>query len=291
MRRPDFKAKITASPAAVSNALTIDVEDYFHGETLQPYVPSSSWSDFEPRVGANVEKLLQLLNAAGTKSTFFVLGWVAERNPDLVEKLHNAGHEIACHGHAHQMIHRQKPDEFREDVRRAKATLEGIIGEKVVGYRAPTFSVMKETLWALDILAEEGFLYDSSIFPIRHDRYGIPDWNRHIQRVELRNNMTIVEAPPATAHIFGMNFPAAGGGYFRLGPVSFFSWAIRRLNASGHPAVLYFHPWEFDPDQPRFPLPPLSRFRNYVNLATTENKLRRLLSSASFTSLRNILSI
>jgi polysaccharide deacetylase family protein (PEP-CTERM system associated) len=267
------------------------VEDYFQVENLRPYVAYDEWARFEPRVERNVEKVLSLFDEFGVKSTFFILGWVAERFPALVRTIHQGGHEIASHGYGHQMIQRQTRDEFRADVRRAKAILEDIIGESVIGYRAPTFSITEQTVWALDVLAEEGYLYDSSIFPVRHDRYGFPRWSRYIEKTPLHNGLSLIEVPPATARLLGVNLPAAGGGYFRLAPLCFFSWAVHRLNQSGQPAVLYLHPWEFDPDQPRFPIPPLSRFRHYVNLASTEKKLRKLLSSASFTRLRDILSV
>lgn len=273
-----------------TNAITFDIEDYFQVETLRPLIEFDDWPRFELRVAQNVYKLLEILDAHGTRATFFVLGWISERTPDVVREIRRHGHEIACHGYAHRMIYEQTPEEFRQDVRRAKAILEDITGEKIVGYRAPTFSITERTLWALDILAEEGFDYDSSIFPVRHDRYGFPDWSRHIEVVKLRNGATITEAPPLTLRCFGLNLPAAGGGYFRLAPLWLSTFAIRRMNSEGHPAVIYLHPWELDPAQPRFPLPLLPRFRHYVNLATTEDKLRRLLASGSFASLCDIIA-
>ncbi|GAB4345870.1 MAG: DUF3473 domain-containing protein [Candidatus Abyssubacteria bacterium] len=274
-----------------SNALTFDVEDYFQVEALRSFAPAEGWESHELRVERNAHTLLNILDPGSVKATFFVLGWLAERLPQMVRAIHERGHEIACHGYAHRMIHEQKPEEFREDVRRAKGILEDLIGEEVIGYRAPTFSITERTLWALDILAEEGFKYDSSIFPIRHDRYGFPAWSRHIEKVELRNGGSIVEAPPLTARVFGMNLPFAGGGYFRLAPLALTMWAIRRMNTQGQPAILYLHPWELDPDQPRFALPPLQRFRHYVNLSSTERKLRRLLLSGSFARLKDILPL
>jgi polysaccharide deacetylase family protein (PEP-CTERM system associated) len=271
----------------VCDSLTFDIEDYFQAESLRPVVDFGAWDRQELRVERNVRRLLAMLDEHDVKATFFTLGWIAERTPRLVREAYESGHEIACHGYAHRMITEQTPEEFREDVRRAKGILEDIIGKEVIGYRAPTFSITKRTLWALDILAEEGFKYDSSIFPVRHDRYGFPSWSRHIERVKLRNGASIIEAPLLTLHAFGMNLPAAGGGYFRLFPLWLSSFAIRRMNSEGHPAILYLHPWELDPDQPRFPLPPLARFRHYVNLASTEFKLRRLLASLSFTRLKD----
>ncbi len=282
---------MTPPSKKVQNCLTIDVEDYFQVETLRPLVGFDEWHSHELRVEKSVHKLLEILDECGVKSTFFVLAWNAERLPHVVREIHSLGHEIACHGYAHRLIYEQTPDEFREDVQRAKAILEEIMGEEVVGYRAPTFSITERTLWALDILAEEGFLYDSSIFPVRHDRYGIPGWTRHIETVKLQNGRTLLAVPPMTARVLGLNLPLGGGGYFRLAPLWISSWAIRRMNAEGHPAVLYLHPWELDPAQPRFPIPPLHRFRHYVNLATTERKLRRLLASGPFTRLRDILPL
>lgn len=275
----------------IVNCLTFDVEDYYQVETFKAYVNFDDWHRYESRVEANVQKILGLLEIYKTKSTFFVLGWIAEHFPTIVRAIQQNGHEVACHGYAHRMISEQTPDEFRHDVRIAKATLENVTGEKVLGYRAPTFSIMERTLWALDILGEEGFQYDSSIFPVHHDRYGIPDWNRHIRTVPLRNGGRITEVPPLTARLLKLNLPVAGGGYFRLAPLWISFWAIRRMNAEGHPAVIYLHPWEFDPAQPRFPIPPLHRFRHYVNLSMTEHKLRRLLAVSSFTRLRDILAL
>jgi len=273
------------------NAITFDIEDYFQVEALRPHVGFEEWESHELRVEQNVHKLLDMLNEHSVKSTFFVLGWIAERERGIIQEIQQLGHEIACHGYAHRMICEQTPEEFREDIRKAKTILEDITGEEVSGYRAPTFSITDKTLWALEILAEEGFRYDSSIFPVRHDRYGIPDWNRHIETVALDNGHSIIEVPPITARVLGLNLPVAGGGYFRLAPLWISSWAVRRMNSEGHPAVIYLHPWELDPGQPRLPIPPLQRFRHYVNLATTEKKLGRLLASSSFTRLRDILAL
>jgi len=273
------------------NVITIDVEDYFQVEAARPFVEFEDWERQELRVEQNVRKLLDMLEARQVKATFFVLGWIAERMPHIVREMRRLGHEIACHGYAHRMISEQSPDEFREDVRMAKAILEDIAREEVLGYRAPTFSITDKTFWALEILAEEGFRYDSSIFPVRHDRYGMPNWSRHIQTVDLQNGHSIIEVPPLTARVLGLNLPVAGGGYFRLAPLWVSSWAIRRMNSEGHPAILYLHPWELDPGQPRLPIPPLQRFRHYVNLAATEKKLSRLLVTGSFVRLKDILSL
>jgi len=274
-----------------SNCLTFDVEDYFQVESMRGLVGFDTWPSREPRVEANVRKLLGILDERGVKSTFFVLGWIAERSPEIVREIHRGGHEVACHGYAHRMITEQTPEGFREDVLKAKGLLEDITGESVMGYRAPTFSVTEKTLRALEILAEEGFLYDSSVFPVRHDRYGIPGWSRRIETLRFGDGKTIIEAPPATARLLGVNLPAGGGGYFRLAPLWLSSMAIRRINAEGHPAVLYLHPWEIDPDQPRLGLPPTAAFRHYVNLGSTERKLRGLLSSFEFARMRDVLGL
>ncbi|RJP75093.1 MAG: DUF3473 domain-containing protein [Candidatus Abyssobacteria bacterium SURF_17] len=275
----------------LTNAITFDVEDYFQVEALRPFIEFDDWPRHELRVEQNVFKLLEILGSNHAHATFFVLGWVAERVPGMVREIQRHGHEIACHGYMHRMIYEQTPEGFRQDVRRAKTALEDIAGNRILGYRAPTFSITRKTLWALDILAEEGFKYDSSIFPIRHDRYGFPEWSPYSESVKLPNGSSIIEAPPLTMRVFGMNLPAAGGGYFRLAPLWFSSLAIRRMNARGYPAIIYLHPWEIDPGQPRFPLPPGSRFRHYVGLASTETKLRRLLRLGSYTRLRDILSL
>ncbi|RJP20688.1 MAG: DUF3473 domain-containing protein [Candidatus Abyssobacteria bacterium SURF_5] len=273
------------------NALTIDVEDYFQVESFKSLVKFESWEQFALRVEANVDRLLAILEEEQIRCTFFVLGWIADRAPQVVRRIHGQGHEVASHGYAHQMVTGQTPGEFRDDIHKAKSILEDITGEGILGYRAPTFSVTRNTFWALDALVEEGFLYDSSVFPVRHDRYGIPDWTQYITRVQLRNGASILEVPPLTAKVLGTNIPLGGGGYFRLAPLWLSRWAILRFNSVGHPAVIYLHPWEIDASQPRFPLPPLQRFRHYVNIETTERKLRRLLAGARFTSVRNVLSL
>jgi polysaccharide deacetylase family protein (PEP-CTERM system associated) len=273
------------------NCITIDLEDYFQVEAMRPFVDFNDWGRHELRLEHNVFRLLELFEVHKVKTTFFILGWNAERLPGVIREIQRQGHEIACHGYAHRLIYEQTQHDFREDIRKAKAILEDITSDRITGYRAPTFSITSKTLWALDILAEEGFLYDSSIFPVRHDRYGLANWNRHIEPVQLRDGHSIIEVPPLTVRILGFNLPAAGGGYFRLTPFWFSSWAIRRMNAEGHPAIVYLHPWEFDPQQPRFPMPLLNRSRHYMNLASTERKLKHLLAMGSFTRLKDILGL
>ncbi len=269
---------------SVVNAISCDLEDYFQVESLRGVVPRERWESMPPRLEHNAERVLALLDEAGVRATFFVLGWCAERLPGLVKRIAEAGHEIASHGYSHLMITEQEPEEFRSDVRRAKALLEDLSGQPVLGYRAPTFSITERTLWAVDILAEEGYAYDSSIFPIRHDRYGIPTAPRHLHVRRGRNGASLVEFPPTTVRVLGCNLPVAGGGYLRLLPVGLVVRALRSVNRQGWPAIVYFHPWELDPEQPRLPVRGLSRFRHYVNLHRTAAKLRFLLARLPFTS-------
>jgi len=277
-----------AAESPVVNAMTIDVEDYFHVSVFDGLVPRADWARLESRVCANTERLLEVLE--GTQGTFFVLGWVAERFPGLVHSIARAGHEIASHGFAHRLVYDQTQRAFREDVRRAKAELESAAQVEVFGYRAPSYSVTPQSLWALDVLIEEGYRYDASIFPIRHDRYGIPVSPRHpylLQR--LAGN--IVEAPASTTRVGPLNLPIAGGGYFRLLPYAWTRWGISRLNdREKRPAIFYLHPWEIDPGQPRLQAGLLSRIRHYRNLDQTEGRLRQLLRDFRFASLKTILT-
>jgi polysaccharide deacetylase family protein (PEP-CTERM system associated) len=233
-------------------------------------------------VCANTERLLELFDSYEVKGTFFVLGWVAERHPQLVQRIAAAGHEVASHGYNHRLVYDQTPKAFRDDVRRAKALLESAGGRPVLGYRAPSYSITPRSLWALDILIEEGYRYDSSIFPIRHDRYGIPVSPRHAYLLE-RPIGVLIEAPGSTTRVGSFNLPIGGGGYFRILPYEWTRWGISRVNRlEGRPAIFYLHPWEIDPDQPRLRAGLLSRFRHYRNLAATESRLRQLLSDFKF---------
>lgn len=275
---------------AIVNAMSIDVEDYFHVSAFDRVVPRDDWDRLESRVVGNTERLLDLFAEFGVRSTFFVLGWVAERHPALVASIADRGHEVASHGYAHRLIYEQTPSAFREDVRRAKRVLEDASGRRVVGYRAPSFSVTTRSLWALDVLADEGHEYDSSIFPIRHDRYGIPDAAREPHRIQCGPH-ALVEVPGSTTRIGAMNLPVAGGGYFRLLPYSWTRWGIRRVNThESRPVVFYLHPWEVDPDQPRFPVGRVTRFRHYRNLERTEQRLRRLLTDFRFDAVDRIVA-
>ncbi len=271
------------------NAVTIDVEEYFQVAAFNGGAPCADWTRFESRVVPAVERLLSLLARHETKATFFVVGWVAKRHPNLVRAIHREGHEIACHGYSHREIREQNRETFREDVRVSKTLLEEITGERVDGYRAPTFSITNETLWALDILVQEGFHYDSSIFPIRHDRYGIPNAERFPSIISGRNGNRIWEFPMSTLRIMGMNLPFSGGGYLRLLPPSVVSWAIESLNRQGQPAVVYVHPWEFDPGQPRIKCSLLTRFRHYHNLSQMSRKFEGLLTRHKFAPVSEVL--
>jgi polysaccharide deacetylase family protein (PEP-CTERM system associated) len=277
-----------ATPSVV-NAMSVDVEDYFQVSAFDAVVSRGSWDRFESRVERNTDRLLQVFADSGVKATFFVLGWIAERHRDLVARIAGAGHEVASHGFGHRLIYDQAREDFREDVRRAKQVLEDAAGREVEGYRAPSFSVTRESLWALDVLLDEGYRYDASIFPVHHDRYGIPDAPREIHRLE-RAGGPLVEVPPSTVHLLGTNLPVAGGGYFRLLPFWWTRWGIARVNrVERRPVIFYLHPWEVDPQQPRLQASALSRFRHYRNLHKTEPRLRALCREFRFTTVRDVL--
>ena len=269
------------------NALSIDVEDYFHVEAFAGEVSPEDWPAFTSRVEGNVERILEMLEKFRCRATFFILGWVAERFPLLVQSIDRSGHEIACHGFAHQHIRRQSPDQFRRDVRRARRYLMEIAQKPVDCYRAPSFSITRNTLWALKILREEGFRIDSSIFPIRHDLYGIPDYERF---PHWRDG--IFEFPPATIRRMHTNFGVAGGGYLRLLPYRMTNRAIRNINEKeGQPAMIYFHPWEIDPHQPRIHAPMRSRLRHYTNLSRMQDKIGRLLRDFRFSTVSEVCNL
>jgi polysaccharide deacetylase family protein (PEP-CTERM system associated) len=274
----------------VVNAMSIDVEDYFHVSVFDGIVPRSGWASMESRVVANTERLLDIFDEFGVRSTFFVLGWVAERHPSLVRRLAARGHEIASHGYAHRLIYDQTREAFRRDVSRAKRLLEDASGCKVAGYRAPSYSITPRSLWALDVLIEEGYEYDSSIFPIRHDRYGIPISARKPYAIE-RAAGVLTEVPGSTTRVGPLNLPVAGGGYFRLLPYGWTRWGISRVNqAERRPVVFYLHPWEIDPDQPRLPAGRLGTFRHYRHLAETESRLRQLLTDFRFDAVDRVVA-
>jgi polysaccharide deacetylase family protein (PEP-CTERM system associated) len=276
--------------AVPCNAMTVDVEDYFQVSAFEAQVSRERWNDFESRVCRNTDRLLELFADHDVTATFFVLGWVADRYPDLVRRIAAAGHEIGSHGYWHRLTYEMSPHEFRADVRQAKAVLEAISGQPVLGYRAPSYSITKQSMWALDVLIEEGHVYDSSIYPIHHDRYGVPDAPRHCHRIE-RASGGIWEMPGSTVRYFGNNLPIGGGGYFRQLPYEWTRRGIRHVNTrEGKPVIFYLHPWEIDPHQPRLHGSVLSRLRHYRNLATTETRLRKLVSEFQFGPLFSLLT-
>lgn len=279
------------SESAPVNALTVDVEDYFQVEAFADVVRRDEWSCWQPRVERNTQRLLDLFASRNVCGTFFILGWVAERYPQMVRDIAAAGHEIACHSYQHHRINTQTPEEFRTDLRRAKRLLEDITGSEVVGYRAPTYSIMRETLWALDILVEEGFRYDSSIFPIHHDRYGVPDAKRHLHIIHCAAG-DIAEFPPSTVRVAGVNFPMAGGGYFRLLPYPLFRWGLRRVNYSERqPVIFMVHTWEVDSEQPVIAGTRMNVWRHRNNLRHTSARLERLLDDFRFAPVRQVLQM
>lgn len=276
------------------NALTIDIEDYFQTTSFDAYVKRNDWDNYQLRVADNTLRILDLLDEFSVKATFFTLGWVAEKKPALIKEIQGRGHEIACHGYEHKLIYMLKPEAFREDTRRAKTVLEDICGKRIDGYRAASFSIIKKSVWALDVLAEEGFAYDSSIYPVTHDIYGMKDYPRFPLQIK-KDFKVITEFPLTTLEIkmFGIKYrlPASGGGYLRLFPARLFKYVINHVNErEKKPAVIYFHPWEFDPAQPRIKADFKSRFRHYVNIETTNRKIRYLLSIFKFAPMKDVLN-
>lgn len=270
----------------VVNGLTIDVEDYYHVEAFQSVIRRENWDGYERRVYNSTLKILDLLARQGIQATFFILGWVAERTPGIVKEIQAAGHDIGSHGYAHQRIYQQTPDEFAADLRRSLDVIEEITGTKVLGFRAPSFSVTKRSLWAIEILQSFGLAYDSSVFPIIHDIYGIPDAPRHPYQIA----QGFWEFPMSTVRILGKNMPIGGGAYFRVFPYWLTRWGIRHLNSAGEPAIVYLHPWELDPGHPRIKTSALNHFRHYANLEKTEARLAALCRDFRFTSLRGLLN-
>ncbi len=259
----------------IVNALTIDVEDYFQVSAMAPYIDRGDWDQRECRVERNIDRILRLLADHNTHATFFTLGWVAERYPDMVRRIVREGHELASHGYGHQRVTDLTEPQFFDDIQRAKALLEDIGGQPVLGYRAPSFSIGADNLWALDTLLRAGYRYSSSIYPVQHDHYGMPD----APRFAYAAREGLLEVPPTTMRVFNRNLPSSGGGYFRLLPYSLSRWMLQQVNRrDAQSAIFYFHPWEIDADQPRVPGINLkTRFRHYVNIGRTEQRLARLL--------------
>lgn len=271
------------------NAMTVDVEDYFQVSAFDSIVRRDSWDSYECRVEANTDRILELFDQKGVKATFFTLGWVAERYPELVRRIVDMGHELASHGWDHIMVTRFTRDQFAEDVRKAKCALEETSGSAVAGYRAPSYSFTRKNDWAHSVLAEEGYQYSSSVAPIKHDLYGIPDAPRF---AHLRADGAVVELPITTTRVIGRNMPCGGGGWFRLYPYSLSKWAINRVHRQDNErAIFYFHPWEIDPDQPRVSgLNLRTRFRHYQNLAQMEGRVERLLGDFEWGTMAQVFS-
>ena len=273
----------------VFNAMTVDVEDFFHVSAFESVISPSQWKDYQPRVDTNTRRLLDLFAKKEVKSTFFVLGWVAERYPDLIKEIHSQGHEVASHGYAHKRVILLSRDEFLQDVKRSKNHLEDLLGEQIIGYRAPSFSIGYSNEWAFEVLAELGFKYSSSTYPVKHDLYGTPDW----PRFAYNRPENIIEIPIPTLRLMGKQIPIGGGGYFRLYPYKLTQKLVfKYLRQEKQPYSFYFHPWEIDADQPRLKNAPLkSRFRHYVNLHRTEAKLIRLLDDFNWSTMRDVYGV
>jgi polysaccharide deacetylase family protein (PEP-CTERM system associated) len=270
--------------------MSVDVEDYFHVEAFAGVVSRESWNQYPCRVVDNCNRLLDIFDCYGVKATFFTLGWVANRFPAIVREIRDRGHELACHGFWHRRVDSLTPAQFRDDTRQACDAIEQAASVRVSGYRAPTWSISHRSLWAFEILREEGFEYDSSIYPIRHDLYGTPGASRYPYAHVCKDGHCLLEFPPATARIAGMNFPAAGGGYLRILPPAYTSWVFTQFERAGRPLVIYLHPWEIDPGQPRIRGPFRARFRHYTNLHRTEKRLHTLLQRYSFGPFRDHLA-
>lgn len=275
--------------AMIRNALTVDVEDYFQVSAFSENINYSDWDNYPLRVEDNTRALLELFDQHKVTATFFVLGWVAERTPGLVREIAACGHEVACHGFSHQLVYNQSPQVFREETLRSKQLLEDIIQQPVYGYRAASYSITERSRWALDIIAEAGFIYDSSIFPVRHDRYGMPGTPEAPYILESPAGRSITEFPLATARVFGYRLPVAGGGYFRLYPYLVTRLGLSQINAQQRPFIFYLHPWEIDPGQPRIAARWFSRFRHYNNLDKCQSRLHKLLGDFQFGSTLDVL--
>ena len=284
---PDSK-RHADSPTAL-NALSVDLEEYFQVSNFDRVIDRADWPTLPSRVEASADRLLDRFDETQSRATFFVLGWVAEKNPGLVARIAERGHEIACHGFAHQLVYEIGPERFRDDLRRSVDAIEKACGVRPRGYRAPSYSITQQSLWALDTLVDEGFDYDSSIFPIRHHRYGIPSFPRNPVRITLPDGRSIREFPMTTLPIGSFKMPLAGGAYLRFFPPLLFRWGFAHLRRRGDPIVLYIHPWEIDPDQPRQDVSLKTRINHYFNLHRTEGRLSRLIARHPFRALEDVL--
>lgn len=273
----------------IVNALSVDVEDWYQVSDFTGLVDLEAWDRWPRRLPESLGRVLDVLERHGARATFFVLAWNAERDPGLVKAIHAAGHEVASHGYAHRLVYGQTPDEFRADVARSLDALQAVTGERVLGYRAPSFSITGRSRWALDVLLDLGLAYDASVFPIRRGLYGVPAAPRFPHTILARGERRLLEFPMSTVRIAGVNVPFSGGGYLRLLPARAVEAGVAWLNRGGHPAHVYVHPWELDPEQPR--LRPARRTWHYVNLGTTAVKLERLLRRFRFAPVRDVLAV
>jgi polysaccharide deacetylase family protein (PEP-CTERM system associated) len=274
-------------PSSLLNGMTVDVEDYFQTQAMSSAVPREDWDQQTSRVEENTKRMFELFATRGVRGTFFFLGWVAEKFPGLVREAAKLGHEIGCHSYWHRLVYRLTPDEFREDTKRAKEVIEQAVGFRVLGYRAPNFSLVKGTTWALEILGELGFAYDSSVHPIRHDTYDNPEAPRHPTRIA---GGALMEFPVATVALGRHNFSVGGGAYLRIFPYRYISWGLSRIASEKRSAVVYVHPWEIDPEQPRLRASARSRLRQYTGLRTAAGKLEKLISDFRFAPIQEVFS-
>jgi len=272
----------------MKNALSIDVEDWFCVYNLSGVIKKEEWSKCEQRITESLTRILEILDEKKVKATFFVLGWIAEHYPELVREIDRRGHELATHGLSHTLLTQLTPGQFEEELKRSVQLIEKNASGKVIGHRAPSFSVTEKTYWAFDILVKQGLEYDSSVFPVSfHPDYGVPDAPLGPYKITEK----VWEFPLSVVKILGRNIPISGGGYFRIFPYSFIRYGIRKANLEGRPVVFYLHPWEIDPHQPKVKLPPLKKFRHYYNLDKTEQRLRKLLDDFQFTTIREVLDL
>ncbi|MFZ5828916.1 MAG: XrtA system polysaccharide deacetylase [Planctomycetota bacterium] len=293
MFRYNTTANLTSRtpPDGFLNAFTVDVEDYYQVSAFERHVDRSQWGDYASRVVDNTRRLLELLESYHVRATFFILGWTAQRYPGLVREIRASGHELGAHGYWHRLVYTQSPNEFRDDLRIAQAAIADATGEPVLAYRAPSFSITEKSIWALEILVEEGFAIDSSVFPIIHDRYGIPDAEPGLHRLETPSG-SIWEFPPSVVRVGGINLPVSGGGYFRLYPLALTTRLLSRIHSQcRRPFIFYVHPWEIDPAQPRMSGASwISRSRHYVNLRSTEHKLKQLMTTFRFGTIEEVIA-
>lgn len=274
--------------SVVKNAMTVDVEDYFQVSAFEEHISKSEWNALPHRVAENTNRILDIFAQHQVVATFFVLGWVAERYPKLIQRIVTEGHELASHGYEHIRVTEQTPEQFRADIKKTKQMLEDIGGQPIVGYRAASYSIGENNLWALQVLEDEGYLYSSSIYPVKHDLYGMPSAPRFAFKPE--NTKSLLEIPITTLKIANRNFPCGGGGFFRLYPYFFSKLAYQHINnTENQSGIFYFHPWEIDPYQPRQQnLPIKTRFRHYLNLNRMENRLNCLVNDFAWDSMQNI---